>query len=248
MNRNQAKEFYPFLQAFADGKAIECRTKPSALSKSWQGMNDWTEIKEIGYWDNIEYRIKPEPKYRPFKNAEECWQEMLKHQPFGWVKSTLFKDLALVKRVTTLYVEINRDIIDYKDALEKFTFADDTNFGVKMQEQLMFEFYIILTLAFLYIAFMGGVIGYLICKYWKKKLRMTNEEFFNAHMGERVLYKGKDIGAYVAGYVEEKYIILGFDDYTGCIMFFTSKVKNLCDIYHSYRFAKLKYLEVIKHQ
>lgn len=28
---------------------------------------------------------------------------------------------------------------------------------------------------------------------------MTNDEFFNAHMGERVLYKGKDIGAYVAG-------------------------------------------------
>lgn len=54
---------------------------------------------------------------------------------------------------------------------------------------------------------------------------MTNEEFFNAHMGERVLYKGKDIGAYVAGYVEEKYIILGFDDYTGCILCFTSKVK-----------------------
>lgn len=81
----------------------------------------------------------------------------------------------------------------------------------------------------------------------KFKQRITNEEFFNAHMGERVLYKGKDIGAYVAGYVEEKYIILGFNDYTGCILCFTSKVKNLCDIYHSYRFAKLKYLEVVKH-
>ena len=33
----------------------------------------------------------------------------------------------------------------------------------------MFEFYVILTLAFLYIAFMGGVIGYLIGKYLKKK-------------------------------------------------------------------------------
>ena len=30
---------------------------------------------------------------------------------------------------------------------------------------------------------------------------MTNEEFCNTHIGERVLYKGKDIGAYVAGYV-----------------------------------------------
>lgn len=45
---------------------------------------------------------------------------------------------------------------------------------------------------------------------------MTNEEFFYAHLGERVLYKGKDIGAYVAGYIEDKYIILGFDNYTGC--------------------------------
>ena len=167
MNRKEAKEFYPFLQAFAEGKAIECRTKPSVLEGT-DVPNDWTEMKEIEFWNNTEYRVKPEPKYRSFKNAEECWQEMQKHQPFGWVKSTLFKDLDLVQRVTTLYVEINRDIIDYKDALEKFTFADDTNFGVKMQEQLMFEFYIILTLAFLYIAFMGGIIGYLIGKYWKK--------------------------------------------------------------------------------
>lgn len=130
MNRNQAKEFYPILQAYAEGKVIESRTKPSTV-KGTDIPNDWTEMKEIEFWNNIEYRIKQEPTYRPFNDAEECWNEMQKHQPFGWVKSTLFKDLALVKRVTTLYVEINRDIIDYKDALEKFTFADDTNFGVK---------------------------------------------------------------------------------------------------------------------
>lgn len=74
---------------------------------------------------------------------------------------------------------------------------------------------------------------------------MTNEEFFYAHLGERVLFKGKDIGAYVAGYIEDKYIILGFNDYTGCIQCFTSKVKNLCAVYRSYRFAKLKYVEVV---
>ena len=132
MNRNQAKEFYPILQAYAEGKVIESRTKPSTV-KGTDIPNDWTEMKEIEFWNNTEYRVKSEPKYRPFKDAEECWQEMKKHQPFGWVKSTLFKDLDLVKRVTTLYVEINRDIIDYKDALEKFTFADDTNFGVKVE-------------------------------------------------------------------------------------------------------------------
>ena len=130
MDRNQAKEFYPILQAFAEGRVIECRTKPSLIEGS-DVPNDWTEMKEIEFWNNIEYRIKPESTYRPFKDKEECWNEMLKHQPFGWVKLTLFKDLALVKRVTTLYVEINRDIIDYKDALEKFTFVDGTPFGIK---------------------------------------------------------------------------------------------------------------------
>ena len=133
MTREEVKTILPILQAFAEGKVIECRTKPSAV-KGTDIPNDWTEMKEIEFWENTEYRIKPEPTYCPFKDAEECWQEMLKHQPFGWVKSTLFKDLALVERVTTLYIVINREIIDYKDALEKFTFADNTNFGVKVEE------------------------------------------------------------------------------------------------------------------
>ena len=127
MNRNQAKALLPIIQAYAEGKAIESRCIKGDKSL-------WYDDEDPSFDNDLEYRIKPETNYRPFKNAEECWQEMLKHHPFGWVKSTLFKDLALVNRVTTLYVEINRDIIDYKDALEKFTFADDTNFGVKVEE------------------------------------------------------------------------------------------------------------------
>ena len=126
MNRKEAKELMPIIQAFAEGKAIESRCIKGDKSL-------WYDDEDPSFDDDLEYRIKPEPTYRPFKDAEECWQEMKKHQPFGWVKSTLFKDLDLVKRVTTLYVEINRDIIDYKDALDKFTFADDTNFGVKIE-------------------------------------------------------------------------------------------------------------------
>ena len=126
MNRNQAKALLPIIQAYAEGKAIESRCIKGDTSL-------WYDDKDPSFDDDFEYRIKQEPKFRPFKDAEECWQEMQKHQPFGWVKSTLFKDLDLVKRVTTLYVEINRDIIDYKDALEKFTFADGTPFGVKLE-------------------------------------------------------------------------------------------------------------------
>ena len=128
MTRKNAKELLPIIQAFAEGKTIQ-------YYDSLIDIADWEDCENPDF-DNLtyEFRIKPEPTYRPFVNAEECWQEMQKHQPFGWVKSTLFKDLALVKRVTTLYVEINRDIIDYKDALEKFTFADGTPFGVKEEE------------------------------------------------------------------------------------------------------------------
>lgn len=141
MDRNQAKEFYPILQAFAEGKAIECRTKPSALSKSWQGMNHWTEIKEIGYWDNIEYRIKSEPKYRPFKNAEECWQEMLKHQPFGWLMSQNGEVNSLIIFIDNEGIVIgdrNNGVIGFVTATDlfKIKFADGTPFGVKMEEQL----------------------------------------------------------------------------------------------------------------
>ena len=121
MNRKEAKILMPVIQAFADGKDVEIKTS-----------SGWISIENMSFAGEPDcYRIKPEPKYRPFKDAEECWQEMQKHQPFGWVKSTLFKDFALVERVATLYIEINRDIIDYKDALEKFTFADSTRFGVK---------------------------------------------------------------------------------------------------------------------
>ena len=126
MNRKEAKELMPIIQAFAEGKAIESRCIKGDKSL-------WYDDEDPSFDDDLEYRIKPEPTYRPFKDAEECWQEMQKHQPFGWVKSTLFKDFDLVQRVTTLYVEINREIIDYKDALDKFTFADDTNFGVKVE-------------------------------------------------------------------------------------------------------------------
>ena len=126
MDRNQAKALLPIIQAYAEGKAIESRCIKGDTSL-------WYDDKDPSFDNDFEYRIKPEPKFRPFKNAEECWSEMQKHQPFGWVKSTLFKDLDLVKRVTTLYVEISRDIIDYKDALDKFTFADGTNFGVKVE-------------------------------------------------------------------------------------------------------------------
>lgn len=134
MTREEAKDFYPILQAFAEGKVIECRTKPSVLSKSWQDMNNWTEMKELVFWNNTEYRIKPAPKYRPFVNAEECWQEMQKHQPFGWLKlkceDTAYGMLTLIKDKGAV-VGINDTPFSYRYLFYNYTFADRQPFGIK---------------------------------------------------------------------------------------------------------------------
>lgn len=132
MDRNQAKEFYPILQAFAEGKVIECRTKPSAIEGT-DVPNDWTEMKEIEFWKNTEYRIKPEPTYRPFKDAKECWQEMLKHQPFGWVVGRRDGVMYLIRSLE--YVSVYTSIqYSFKDAFDKLAFADLVPFGVKIDE------------------------------------------------------------------------------------------------------------------
>lgn len=136
MTREEAKEFYPILQAFAEGKVIECRTKTSAV-KGTDVPNEWTEMKEIEYWNNTEYRIKPESKYRPFyDNAEECWQEMVKHQPFGWVKmkGTESKYYMLKCIASRVVIGLDETPFSYKKVFEDYVFADGTPFGVKVEE------------------------------------------------------------------------------------------------------------------
>ena len=134
MTREEAKEFYPILQAFAEGKVIECRTKPSSLKGS-DTPNEWTEMKELVLWNNIEYRIKPESKYRPFKNTDECWQEMLKHQPFGWTRDKDYDIYDMVTRVIDSGIlfagSYFNEIATYDFSYDRVTFADGTPFGIK---------------------------------------------------------------------------------------------------------------------
>ena len=134
MDRNQAKEFYPILQAYAEGKVIECRTKPSFIEGT-DVPNDWAEMREIVFWNNTDYRIKPDPKYRPFKDAEECWQEMQKHQPFGWLKDKKDGHYVLITGVNddTCGMSLNGNAAwSLSGIMDLFTFADGVPFGVKI--------------------------------------------------------------------------------------------------------------------
>ena len=124
MTREEAKELLPIIQAFVAGKQIQ---------EAIEGYVGWVDTDEIHfvYEDKkIKHRIKPEPKYRPFKNQEECWNEMLKHQPFGWVKSTISDNLYPIESISD-EISYNRTFASYNEAVNWCKFADGTPFGIK---------------------------------------------------------------------------------------------------------------------
>ena len=133
MTRKNAKELLPIIQAFAEGKSIQ----------RINSLGEWSDVTgDVLFYCNPEdYRIKPEPEYRPFKTQEECWQEMMKHQPFGWLKSIRKQEKVHIGRVFEVkdYVLITLSINgilyninnDSSYFFNEYTFADGTPFGIK---------------------------------------------------------------------------------------------------------------------
>ena len=114
------------IQAFADGKTIQ------AIDPYEDEWVDQAGLNFKALFDG-QYRIKSEPKYRPFKDAEECWTEMLKHQPFGWVKGDkCFYNIVSVSNIDVSMANVSGDIVtlDFSDVMEDNTFADGTPFGI----------------------------------------------------------------------------------------------------------------------
>lgn len=128
MNRQQAKEFLPIIQSFAEGKIIQIK----ALDGLWHDDNG-DDIKFSANPKN--YRIKPLQKYRPFKNKKECWEEMLKHQPFGWVKdaSVMCNVINIREDGVIAHNGVDNTWYDFERSF-KLTFADGTPFGKKEEE------------------------------------------------------------------------------------------------------------------
>ena len=125
MTRKEARKAAEVMLAYADGKEIEYLCK-DGWRVTTNALFNWNN-------DANYYRIKPEPKYRPFKNTEECWLEMQKHQPFGWVRYKMKP--IVIGSIASLYdTEIepyDACTSSYKEALQIFTFADGQPFGVK---------------------------------------------------------------------------------------------------------------------
>lgn len=114
----------PILQALEKGKTIQF----AALVNEWVDINSDEDgiLLETLINNPQAFRVKPESKYRPFKDAEECWQEMQKHQPIGYTK--------LIGEIEYSFITDVDDTINYSDAIKEYTFADGTPFGVKVWE------------------------------------------------------------------------------------------------------------------
>ena len=113
INRDNAKEVWPIIKAYAEGKQIQFYTG-----------NEWEDRDNFSFdADPSRYRIKPQPKYRPFKSVEECWNEMKNHQPFGWVK------IKNNNKFTSLLDVRSDDDFEFKFNL--CIFADGSPFGIK---------------------------------------------------------------------------------------------------------------------
>ena len=132
MTIEEIKEAAKVMEAYANGKKIQC-------NDNHLGNGEWVTTDNPSFnWDKYAYRIKPESKYRPFKSQEECWSEMLKHQPFGWLKSIRKQEKVHIGRVFEVkdYLLITLSINEGLNTnssyfFNEYTFADGTPFGIK---------------------------------------------------------------------------------------------------------------------
>ena len=123
LTREVIKDFQSIVQAWIEGKTIQYN-----FDEGWRDANIEHLLGDIS-----KYRIKPEPKYRPFKSQEECWNEMLKHQPFGWIRNNDTQRLCNIGSIgrNNYGVVIDNSILYFDLAFNTCNFVDGTPFGIK---------------------------------------------------------------------------------------------------------------------
>ena len=135
MTREETKERIKVMQAFVDGKDIEVLN-----------ADKWELVSNPSWSPATKYRIKPESAYRPFDNAQECIEELRKHEPFGWVKDAddeLYDNIQFVNddtdddgnvvkgREAHNVRTVNGGYRDFGYYFDHYTFLDGTPFGIK---------------------------------------------------------------------------------------------------------------------
>lgn len=127
MTKEDAEKFLPIIQAYIEGKTIQ--------QKRQVGYEDeWVDVNHLLWNENpSNYRIKPESTYRPFKNQEECWNEMHKHPDFGYIiYDNSYRVILTVDsgEITFLY-DMEPCSPDFEQCLRQAKFTDGIPFGIK---------------------------------------------------------------------------------------------------------------------
>lgn len=133
MTREKAKVLLPIIQAIIDGREIQVN-----LNGEWVDVDEKHNCAFLP--ESYEYRVKPMITYRPFKDGDECWNEMFRHQPFGWINKM---EKGQIKGRYSIEIVREDGVVlrlengstmhfDFKDLIDSsYCFSDGTPFGIK---------------------------------------------------------------------------------------------------------------------
>lgn len=158
MTQKEIKQFLDNTKVYVNGKSKEIQEKLFSFGYGWRNGKyikvDFTDKPflfidkqgDITYGSDMlffkEHKYKEisadeilslevtEPSYRPFKSQEECFEEMQKHNPFGWIKSKM----GNIFNIIALYhdeIKLNECEYGYSELSENYMFMDGTPFGIK---------------------------------------------------------------------------------------------------------------------
>ena len=133
MTREELINAMPIIKAFINGETVQYK----GLDHEWKDLG----VNDLDLDDFVEsaWRTKPEPKYRPFKDAIECWTEMRKHKPFSILKDKKDGHRIQISSISDGINSIGSSLdssfcFDFKYRMDSCTFDDGTPFGVKVEE------------------------------------------------------------------------------------------------------------------
>lgn len=117
------EEMIAIMRAFADGKKVQSRI---LISDTWSDTSD-----PIWDWHHSDYRIKPEPELRPYKNAEEFFEAQTKHGPFMYDCITTHFIMPVEASNDGVWFYESIIITEWSELIKTHKWKDGTPCGIK---------------------------------------------------------------------------------------------------------------------
>ena len=123
----KVSEQIAIMKAYEDGKTIEVKRYDETKWKSIDNIENY----QFNF-SKYEYRIAPEPKYRPYKSVEEAFNEAKKHE--FWTKEISTGFIINVGAFGENFEDIYINGYNQNNFLNKFVWADDNSpCGIKIE-------------------------------------------------------------------------------------------------------------------